>query len=277
MLTMIVQCSLLAACLQVYTADSTTYGSDEAICEDVSLPLTFVSHSESSLPPPCSPTSCDWGLDGSVAFSFCLECPQEPTDARPWASCTIADGHDLDRLDLDAGGSGSLRVDLVVTAADEIANHLHGDVLLWYGRYPLRKRLRLFDDGDDSNDPVVPVGPHVLHIAAEDACYVDVSGVPEECQNQCGELGDPSCRQDFSSTELTLTAEACVPGRLHAGTVEVRRISYFPSSCQCIDDNHCEADVQSCMFAALPDARCPARADDSEPIRCGGLCVDHDT
>jgi hypothetical protein len=252
------------------TTNSTGAGSGDVGgpvgCEPIGMPPNYMQLNQSNIPV-CSDTVCSLNHDGSISFSFCLECTGGPP---PWASCTIATAHDLSRFDPDSGGSGALGVRLEVYAPNA-AIQLDGELFLWYGEHPWRKRMPLHQN-INGGPPFLTVGEQTVYLSSDEPCYHGEPPLPSECRWQCGPIEDPMCERDFSSTMLQLTAENCQPGGRYEGTVILHGVTYFQPQCACIDDADCDHEHPTCRFGGLPNPHC-INGEITQNPNCGGVCT----
>jgi hypothetical protein len=171
---------------------------------------------------------------------------------RQWGICEVALNQDFAEFDAAYGNSGLLEAVFCVET-----DALRGELNLWYGRHPLRKKLALL-----ARDEVLGAGCYVRYYSPEQAQFSSWSETPRSCAGGCGGVSD-ECAQDWRSkieqataapdgqdfdlhsTQLQLAAEQSVT--VASGTVTLSAVRYLRGDCGCLQDSDCSsADRTTC-------------------------------
>jgi hypothetical protein len=250
---------------------------------------------EDTPPPlPCSPTpipfnagevaACENG-DGNGCSSF-LSCALTPEGTlrmhydidraapdRQWGICEVAANQDFADFDAAYGNNGLLEAVFCVET-----DALRGELNLWYGRHPLRKKLTLA-----AGDEILGVGCYVRYYSPEQARFPSwPETTPPSCSGGCGGVSD-ECAQDWRSTieqasaapggqdfdlhstHLLLAAEESVTAA--SGTVNLTAVRYLRGDCGCFQDSDCSsADRTICRRVVPTDCIWPSNR---RPGVCG--------
>jgi hypothetical protein len=228
-----------------------------APCTIRSIPVESVAKSCSA--PDCPGIGCDKDASGALLMSYTICGASNPA----WAVCELTLDEDMSTFDLSYGATGIIEVVFCVEEAD-----LPGEVNLWYGRHPLRKKLALVTSGS-----VLPTGCYVRYFSPFQAQFPNWPETPESCRGACGS-GHETCLGDFrtatetaakddggvgynlNATTVQLAAEGCAStdeGR--RGHIRISWVKVLSDGCLCSDSSRClgadrpvcrPADPQTC-------------------------------
>jgi hypothetical protein len=180
-----------------------------------------------------------------------------------WAACDFASSVNLSAFDAANGRAGVLEIEFCLD------DTMSGELNLWYGAFPARKRLSLIRANETLRG-----GCHTVRRAPEDAlCHYDIW--PGDCASFAA-----CCQVDFQSAKLTLVAERCqTPFGSSAGAT-LKSVRFLPQDCVCTNDAQCEQapgrprcdvgftselcadyDTDICGACAPPAATCPGLGD----------------
>lgn len=217
---------------------------------------------------------CTLQSDGSGRMVFTL-----PTCGDgPYAACVFANGVNLNAFDADNQAAGVLEVEFCISV------RMSGELNLWYGAFPTRKKIELIGPAEVMNPGCSTVrrAPEqaVCHWTARpewagDCGGSDVPGEDKSCR-ACGSQCNQGCPISFASTRLTLSAEQCVLTQNQPVTVDLKAVSFLPRDCTCTADSQCagsperttcdsglfsskvcSASASLCGVCAPPEASCP--------------------
>jgi hypothetical protein len=216
--------------------------------------------------PPTAPPGCQLLSDGSGRMTYVLG-----TGDGPFAACVFANGVSLKGFDADQDAAGALEVEF---CADQPTS---GEVNLWYGAFPTRKKVELLR-ASEMMDP----GCRTVRRAPEQAvCHWTArTDWDDDCSNftgigfdsrciACGSQCNQGCPITFDSTRLTFTAEQATLAQTTPAVLTLKAVRFLPEDCACTGDRQCEEspDRTECEPGLFSSSICPSGA----PL-CG-VCV----
>lgn len=196
-----------------------------------------------------------WRTDGGMAMKYSL-----PTGT--WAACDFATTVNMNGFDADAERGGVLEVEVCTEQS------VPGEINLWYGTPPNRKKLPLV-----ASDETLGPGCRTFRLAPEDAlCHWNVPGLERECGTFCAQCGgecNTGCGFDFGNTKVTLIGERPDVAFGDPVTVTLKYVRFVPKTCTCTADAQCrEAPGRpTCATGLFESTVCP-----SGSSSCG-LCI----
>jgi hypothetical protein len=232
-----------------------------------------------------SQPTCELLPGGAGRMTYVL-----PTGNGPFAACVFANGVNLSGFDADQGFGGVMEIDFCTS------HTISGELNLWYGAYPTRKRLQLVR----SSETLDPGCYTVRHAPEQAVCHwtarpewsgecggADVPGLDKSCRN-CGSSCNQGCALSFSSTRLTLIAEQAALAQATPVQIDLEALRFLPEDCTCTNDGRCSEspDRTECLSGLFSSAVCPSGApvcgvcippapSCTLPLSlCGGACVD---
>ncbi|HEY3498422.1 MAG TPA: hypothetical protein VGK73_27200, partial [Polyangiaceae bacterium] len=180
-----------------------------------------------------------------------------------WAACDFASSVNLSAFDVENGRAGVLEIEFCLDAP------MSGELNLWYGAFPARKRLSLIRANETLRD-----GCHTVRRAPEEAlCHYDLW--PGDCGSFAG-----CCQVAFQAAKLTLIAERCQTPFGSAAGATLKSVRFLPKDCVCASEAQCEKapgrprcdvsftsvlcddyDTDICGVCAPPAATCPGQGE----------------
>ena len=206
----------------------------------------------------CGKTECHFNGTG-MQMKYCLN-RANPDAGVSWAICVVSEGTSVRALDVDDSGE-DITLEVRVCVDGPVSA---GDLSLWFGAHPWRKRFTLISDRVwKDGTPARADQCRTLFFHPSEAYYPD-NEIPdagrypgEDCtlHNLCG-VGGPACaREGGLAPQLSLAAEFA--GEPTGGTVRLIHVRHHTRACECQDDGECPKGA-SCTGASLgtPKGRC---------------------